>query len=528
MAECEINSSKYYYGRNRYKWAKKPATSNKGRRGQHNIVLQLPGLRPVAKSLGDTADPLTVWKLLFDDVICDTILQWTNVKISQERAKYKNQNSPTLKDLDIIEFRAFLGFLAFTSVFKSNNENLDTIFATNGTGREIIRCIMSKERCAFLLACLRFDNPDDRIMRRLGNPAALFSEIFDNFIKNSQACYTIGKSACIDEMLVGFRGRCKFKMYMPNKPVKYGIKVMCCTDARTGYLLNAYIYTGKDSDGFGLSVEENKYSKPTQAVLRLTRPLYNTNRSVTFDNWFSSIPLLEIMKQKGLTCIGTLRKNRKEIPVEFLPTKRREVGTALYGFTRDISLLSYTTKINKAVLLVSSSHNHPSEDPFTKKPDMIVDYNCTKGGVDSLDEKCAKFTCSRRTRRWTMALFFRLFDISTVNAYILYESYSKNSHLERSKFIEKLAFQLVRPHLERRLESSFINRKLKLSICEILGINPSANNPVLRVEKLEKRKDCYLCDYKKKRRTAYVCFHCQRPICLECAKKVCSECIEIA
>lgn len=38
-------------------------------------------------------------------------------------------------------------------------------------------------------------------------------------------------------------------MYIPNKPNKYGLKIMCCTDARTGYFYNGYIYTGKDSYG---------------------------------------------------------------------------------------------------------------------------------------------------------------------------------------------------------------------------------------------------------------------------------------
>nr|CAH7725804.1 unnamed protein product [Callosobruchus chinensis] len=79
--------------------------------------------------------------------------------------------------MDITEFYALMGLLAFTSVFKSNKENLYTLFATNGTGREIIRCIMSKERCAFLLTCLRFGDPETRNIRKSVNPAAPVSEI---------------------------------------------------------------------------------------------------------------------------------------------------------------------------------------------------------------------------------------------------------------------------------------------------------------------------------------------------------------
>nr|CAH7754922.1 unnamed protein product [Callosobruchus chinensis] len=91
------------------------------------------------------------------------------------------------------------------------------------------------------------------------------------------------------------------------------------------------------------------------------------------------------------------------------------------------TLVSYTTNINKAVILLSSSHHHASTDPEANKPDIIADYNCTKGGVDTLDEKYSKFSSSRRTQRWPMAEFFRLFDISMANAHILYESYRISS-----------------------------------------------------------------------------------------------------
>ncbi|XP_050309025.1 uncharacterized protein LOC126745295 [Anthonomus grandis grandis] len=223
--------SKSFYGKNRFKWAKEPLVS-RSRTQKHNIIIQLPGIRP--KAITGTS---CCMEMLFTDHILEIIIQWTNNKIEKLRLKYKNQNSPTLKNIDKIELSAFLGLLAFTAIFKSNHENIDTIFKTNGTGREIIRCIMSKERFAFLLLALRFDNTDDRAFRKVTDPAAPISQIFQLFVENCQASYSIGSSGCIDEMLVGFRGRCKFKMYIPNKPTKYGLKIMCLTDARNNFFL---------------------------------------------------------------------------------------------------------------------------------------------------------------------------------------------------------------------------------------------------------------------------------------------------
>lgn len=70
-------------------------------------------------------------------------------------------------------------------------------------------------------------------------------------------------------MLTSFRGRCKFNIYMPMKPCKYGIKFMCMTDSRNSYLINVYIYTGKISNSMNLNDQDKKFSKPTQAVLSL-------------------------------------------------------------------------------------------------------------------------------------------------------------------------------------------------------------------------------------------------------------------
>jgi hypothetical protein len=40
------------------------------------------------------------------------------------------------------------------------------------------------------------------------------------------------------------------------------------------------------------------------------------------------------------TYIGTLRKNKAEIPREFLPVKTREVYSTLFGHTEKITLFS--------------------------------------------------------------------------------------------------------------------------------------------------------------------------------------------
>lgn len=216
--------------------------------------------------------------------------------------------------------------------------------------------------------------------------------LYLNFVKNYQKLYNMGECATIDEMLVSFRGRCKFQIYIPNKHCKCGIKIMALIDSKTHYFLDGYIYIGRGSKKERtLSQEEQELSKPTQSVVRLSKPIFGSNRNTT-DNWFTSINLAHLLAKKGLIYVGAL-KNKNKIPAEFLPNKTRPTKPNLYGFTTDLILVSYIPKKQKAVLLVSSMHHSKCIDPITNKPEIIMYYNSIKGGVDAL-EKCTVY-CTR-------------------------------------------------------------------------------------------------------------------------------------
>lgn len=130
--------------------------------------------------------------------------------------------------------------------------------------------------------------------------------------------------------------------------------------------------------------DEKRFNKPTQAVLRIAKTTY----------LILSIELVQAMIQRVLSCISILKKNKNDIPTAFLPTSFRNKPLRLYkrhyyGFVH-----------HKSQLLLSFCHHHTSTDPLTNKPDDFANCNCTKRDVDSLDEKCSKFSCSRQTQRW--------------------------------------------------------------------------------------------------------------------------------
>nr|CAH7731633.1 unnamed protein product [Callosobruchus chinensis] len=56
----------------------------------------------------------------------------------------------------------------------------------------------------------------------------------------------------------------------------------------------------------------------------------------------------------------------------------------------------------------------------SNKPEINEFYNSTKSGVDSLGQKCASYSCNKKSRRWPLTMFFAMLNISTVNSRRLY------------------------------------------------------------------------------------------------------------
>ncbi|XP_072398000.1 uncharacterized protein [Diabrotica undecimpunctata] len=114
----------------------------------------------------------------------------------------------------------------------------------------------------------------------------------------------------------------------------------------------------------------------------------NSGRNLICDNWFTSVPLAEELKKKKITLVGTIRKNKRDIPEIFVATKERPIRSSLFAFGRECSLVSYVPKTNKNVLLLLTLHEYDEIDEESGeacKPAVVTFYNQTKSGVDSVD-----------------------------------------------------------------------------------------------------------------------------------------------
>lgn len=119
-----------------------------------------------------------------------------------------------------------IGILLLAGVMKSSRRNATKMWENSrGTGVELAYVTMSLQRFCFLLHFLRFDDVRDRDQRKGVNKLAPIREIFEKFLQNSKNSFNPSDYLSVDEQLGGFRGNCPFRVYMPNKPAKYGIKI---------------------------------------------------------------------------------------------------------------------------------------------------------------------------------------------------------------------------------------------------------------------------------------------------------------
>ncbi|XP_055362249.1 uncharacterized protein LOC129603679 isoform X1 [Betta splendens] len=232
------------------------------------------------------------------------------------------------------------------------------------------------------------------------------------------------------------------------------------------------LYTGKPGGGRGGggggggggAGGEKRASEKKQGqrvVLDVTEGLAGPC-NVTCDNFFTSYELGQRLLRRELTMLGTVRKNKPELPPALLSVKGRSAFSSVFAFTPSTVLVSYVPKKNKNVILMSTLHSAATaaNDVLLvdagrrdKKPFAVLDYNATKGGVDNLDKVIGTYSCRRKTARWPV-VFHNVLDVSCYNAFVVWREahpdWMPGNRSKRRVFLEQLGKALVTPLIRRR------------------------------------------------------------------------------
>lgn len=501
------------YGKNNFAWKTTSAERRSDRVSRGEV--------PYEASLADNAvnvDSLEdFWDLLFNQEIIDEIVEHTNYQIEKMAATLVAEDRAQTyhHHTDALEIRAYIGVLYYAGLWKSSKVDNNELWDKRN-GINFYRSVFPRMRFEFIQSCLRFDarenrDPDDRL--------SPIRKLWSIFINNCSKYYNSSNKCTVDEQLLGFRGRCVFRMYIKSKPDKYGLKLITLNDVSNAYLIHAIPYLGKD----GTIDNPQRLPSGEYFFQAVTAPIHGTNRTVTCDNWFTTVPLLTRMLNQpfDMSMTGTIRKNKREIPMEMKISSKNPPETK-FCHTKDITLVSYTPKKNK-IVLVASTYLH-TEEIQDGKANIILHYNDTKGGTDTFDQLCHAYSVARRTNRWPMRFFFGMLDQAAVNARILW-NLKVGAQTSKSAIIvlKKLIVYLTSPMLHRRLAEPCLRKELRMVIMSILHMDTEKMDNLEKVTWNQGRR-CVLCDRQKDRKTRVGCSACKVPVCEEHRFPLCSTC----
>ena len=133
-------------------------------------------------------------------------------------------------------------------------------------------------------------------------------------------------------------------MVPTNKPDKFGIKFWILAELNSKYCLNLKPYLGKD--------EERVSSLGTHVVMTLMEPYFGRGYNITIENFFTNVELAQKLLNRRTSLVGTLRLNRKEIPVS---SKMATHDSEFYSCD-SLNLVKYQAKPTKTVVVLSTLH----------------------------------------------------------------------------------------------------------------------------------------------------------------------------
>lgn len=448
--------------------------------------------------------PLAYFEFFMDSNIFKVILEQTNLFQKQNPDPFHSNMAPW-KDVTVEELRIFLALtINMGHVRKCNVKDywsMDPLLST-----PIFRKYMTRNRYLQILRFLHFENNRDNASPYKNHPLRKIKPVIDFLNQKFSSTLHPGKNLCIDESLMLWKGRLKFKQYLPLKRHRFGIKFFELVDCETGFLLRFIIYTGADTDyeKFDLGISGD-------IVVDFLTPYFNKGHVIFIDNWYSSPQLANFLHDKDTGMCGTVKKTRKGMPKLVSKLNRGEIEVA-----HTDSWLAIKWMDKKEVYMITTVHEvgyastgkkHWSTNKDIIKPICIVDYNKNMGGIDNIDRQLSLAETIRKSTKWYRKLFFHLLDFVLVNSHAL--------HKMKSTTNKKISYPDFRLEVVRGLLG--INSDDLRHSCQSNDSRLTGKHFPKKIDQGKKKEgNCCLCLMNKTRhRSTYECKTCQVVLCID-------------
>lgn len=464
-------------------------------------------------------DPLDYFSYFFNDDVLSFIVKETNC---YAKAFFEDNNlTPSSraldwKELNTEEFMCFLALLLLQGIVQKPVEKL--FWSKRPTiSTPFFREVMTENRYGLIMKFLHFESKetcDDGM--NPNNKLRKVSELHEMLVQSFKSAYIPEQEISIDESLIAYKGRLGWKQYIPTKRARFGIKLFQLCESESGYIWNSFIYTGKgtycheDYEAYGLS---------TKSVMTLIHDLKGQGYTLATDNYYTSPELAELLIQNRTDICGTLKKNRKGLPNR-LKTSSIKKGEII-GFQKG-KMCAMKWKDKKELFMLSTFHsldmvqiNSKKDSSKTAiKPEAVVWYNRSMGGVDRSDQCLSYYPVARNQQRKYYKKIFRfLLSQSVYNSYVLYKKNNGTlSHLNfRLQLIERLiekggmqsshrytktvktsenVIRLTGRHFPSYVPNTLLKKKNPCRLCKVCAQKMNCNGKRVRRETRFECKDC--------------------------------------
>lgn len=433
-------------------------------------------------------DPTSLFCSIFDDELVQ--------KITDETNRYASQKNRDLR-VNVSEMKCFLGVILLSGFVPLPRRRMYWERAKD-SNNELVSQAIARNKFEFILSNIHcqdnnFLDPSDKFAK----VRPLIAHLNKKFMENAY----VEEEHSVDEAMIPYTGRHGCKQYIHGKPIRYGFKLWVGT-TRQGYINWFEPYQGASTN---ISETYKDQGVGTSVVLEYAdalRSKWNDQQfHLFFDNFFSSIALLENLEKKNMYGTGTIRENR--IPGSTLCESKQMKKSirGSYDFIKimnsniifikwnDNSIVTFCSNAIGVNPLGSAKRYSQKEKKFiqVEQPRIVKYYNRSMGGVDRSDQNISLYRTAIRGKKWYFPIIAHCVDMAVHNAWQI--------HKHNGGTMDQLSFR-------RSIASTLLVQNKKVPVHQRGHPSLSLNNE-LRYDRLdhwvisqEKQTRCGACHQK--------------------------------
>lgn len=363
--------------------------------------------------------------------------------IETETLRYAHEIKCDLKfSTSSDEIQQFLGIILYSGYVRLPQER-DYWSTAMDFSLPFVASSMTRDRFQLLKMYLHLADNNN-----LGpSKCAKIQPVYDLMNRNLRQFGVFAHDLSIDESMVPYYGRHSTKQFLRGKPIRFGYKVwaLCSSD---GYPFQLDIYTGKD--------EQRKAPLGESVVMKFANLLEEpTNKTIYFDNFFTSYTTLDRLTSIGIRATGTIRPNRTNgCPLTKESLKNQNRGT--YDYRSDGKILICAWKDSATVMLATNFDSvHPvrqcqrysfkdHKKVLIDQPNVVREYNRKMGGVDIYDKLLGAYRPTIKGKKWWYNLFVNCLNTLVVASWKFYNYLHPSDHMSHLEFLRQVTVGLLK------------------------------------------------------------------------------------